>query len=86
MLEAEPEIDLTAALPSLTLRVVTEPPTKHLVRSDDGVVSWSCTPEEWSTIGELLEPLLTQRGHQYLTSETLDDALVEFSHGEGHLA
>jgi hypothetical protein len=79
-----PEVTIGAALTDLTLSVVDDAPTRHLVRSRDGSVRWSCTSEEWRTAGQLVEPLIDHPGHQYLTSEIDDDAIVEVSRGEEH--
>ena len=57
---------------------------RHLVREDPNKFVWSCTSEEWYTMSLMLEPLLRQEGHQYLTSEGTDDALIEVSYGEDH--
>jgi hypothetical protein len=84
-LDNDPDISLSAALWSLELRVVSESPEKHLIRSDQGVgFTWIGTQADWETMSLLIEPLLRQAGHQYLTSEAEDDALVEFSRGEDH--
>ncbi|OLD51350.1 MAG: hypothetical protein AUI58_07935 [Chloroflexi bacterium 13_1_40CM_2_70_6] len=62
----------------------TEDPRKHLLRVDDSPkYRWTCTADEWRTSAELLEPFLEDRsGHQYLTDEEVDDALVEVSYHE----
>jgi len=62
----------------------TEDPRKHLLRVDDSPkYRWTCTAEEWRASAELLEPFLEDRsGHQYLTDEGVDDALIEVSYHE----
>lgn len=63
-----------------------------LHRVDDGTAAtdsaeflWAIDPEEWETNAELLEPFLVNMrpGHQYLSDEHLDDALIEFAFKEG---
>lgn len=81
-LEEEPEVELGAAVYTLRLRVTAKTSRRHLVRDGAGGFEWSCTAEEWRTTSDLLEPLTHQSGHQYLTSEVDDDALVEVSAGE----
>lgn len=58
--------------------------SKRLRRVNDGpAFEWSCTADEWATAAALLDPFLAgSRGHQYLTQEGLDDAIVEVSYGE----
>lgn len=68
----------------IRLCVVTRSPVRHLQHDRAGSFVWSATAEEWTTATLLVEPLLHQPGHQYLTSETEDDALVEISVGERH--
>ncbi len=47
--------------------------------------AWRCSSERWRWNAGLLEPFVAgQAGHQYLTSEQTDDALVEVSFGEVH--
>lgn len=81
-LEEDPRISLGAALWSLELRVVAEPQLRRLTKEHDGSFIWSGTPDDWQTTSLLIEPLIDQSGHQYLTSEVDDDALVEVSQGE----
>ena len=81
-LNDEPGVELGAAIYALRLRVTATTPQPHLVRDGSGGFEWSCTAEEWRTASDLLEPLTRQRGHQYLTSEVEDHALVEVSAGE----
>jgi hypothetical protein len=68
---------LTLALPDAA---------RELFRLDDGsAFLWSCSQERWHTNAALLDPFLTgRRGHQYMTSEKIDDALIEVSFGESH--
>jgi hypothetical protein len=79
-----PRVSLGAAIMDLNLSVTATTQARHLVRDDRGGFLWSCTNDEWQTASLLVEPLLHQRGHQYLTSEVDDDALVEVSYGERH--
>lgn len=83
-LEEDPRVSLGAALWSLELRVVADPEPRRLWKQDEGGFTWAGTPEEWQTTSLLIEPLIDQSGHQYLTSEVDDDALVEVSQGEAH--
>jgi hypothetical protein len=59
---------------------------RELVRLDDrSAFRWTCSQERWRTHAALLEPFLAGRvGHQYMTSENVDDALIEVSFGESH--
>jgi hypothetical protein len=84
-LDADPGFSIGAAVWALNLGVVKSPPRRHLVRDDEGGFTWIGTPDEWETASLLIEPLLHQQGHQYLTSEVEDDALVEVSRGEPHI-
>jgi hypothetical protein len=83
-LDTQPRVEIGAALTALQLRRVEATPDRHLVQARDGSFTWSCTADEWQTASLLLEPLLKQSGHQYLTSETDDDAIIEVSYGEDH--
>jgi len=83
-LDSQPRVAIGAALTALELRRVEDTPTRHLVQAPDGTFTWSCTADEWQTASLMLEPLLKQSGHQYLTSETDDDATIEVSYGEDH--
>jgi hypothetical protein len=76
-----PGVSLGASIMRFVLRAVDVSPERHLVRDDAGGFLWSCTAEEWDTARLLVEPLRCQPGHQYLTSEIEDDALVEVSAG-----
>jgi hypothetical protein len=78
----EPGFELGASIWSLTLKVCESIRGKHLVREVDGGFTWSANNDEWQTAAMLVEPLLRQPGHQYLTDETLDDAIVEVTCGE----
>jgi hypothetical protein len=52
-------------------------------RSDNVEIEWRQNVENWRRTAALLEPFLIGRtGHQYLTEENRDAALVEFSFGE----
>lgn len=83
-LDTQPRVEIGAALTALELRRVEEAPTRHLVQAPNGTFTWSCTADEWETASVMLETLLEQPGHQYLTSETDDDAIIEVSYGEDH--
>jgi len=79
-----PQVHATGALSGLVLSKAVREPRSHLVREAAGRFIWSCTSDEWRTMSLMLEPLMARRGHQYLTSEGVDDALVEVSYGEDH--
>jgi hypothetical protein len=83
-LEDDPHISLGAALWTLELRVVAEPQLRRLAKQQDGGFSWVGTSDEWQTTSLLIEGLTDHAGHQYLTSEVDDDALVEVSQGEAY--
>lgn len=83
-LDSQPRVEIGAALTALELRRVEHMPRRHLVQAPDTSFMWSCTAEEWQTASLMLEPLLEQSGHQYLTSEADDDAIIEVSYGEDH--
>jgi hypothetical protein len=83
-LVSQPRVQIGAALDDLRLCLVDRKPAKHLVREAYDRFVWRCTSGEWEAIGLMLEPLLDQPGHQYLTLEGVDDALIEVSFGEGH--
>jgi hypothetical protein len=83
-LDSQPRVEIGAALTALELRRVEQTPDRHLVQAPDGSFTWSCTADEWHTASLMLEPLLEQSGHQYLTSETDYDAIIEVSYGEDH--
>jgi hypothetical protein len=81
----QPRVAIGAALPGLRLALVEREPDRHLVRGPDGGFTWSCTTDEWHTASLMLEPFTDgQAGHQYLTSEVDDDAIIEISYGEDH--
>jgi len=81
-LSDKPGISIGAALWDLKLKVVKSSLQKHLSRNDEGGFTWVGTSDDWETMSLMMEPLLDQRGHQYLTSEIEDDALIEVSRGE----
>ena len=83
-LDSQPSVEIGAELTALELCRVEHTPDRHLVQASDGSFTWSCTADEWQTASLMLEPLLEQSGHQYLTSETDDDAIIEVSYGEEH--
>jgi hypothetical protein len=80
----QPQVRIGAALAELLLARVARPPNKHLVREEYDRFVWGCTSDEWETMSLMLEPFLEQPGHQYLTVEDADDALIEVSYGEDH--
>lgn len=46
---------------------------------------WTGTEDGWRRLAGLMEPLASgETGHQYLTRERVDDALIEASLGEWH--
>jgi hypothetical protein len=74
-----------ADLPQLNLRRTVEPRDKHLEvgAAEPNSFEWTCTREEWIQNAGLMEPFLEGKaGHQYMTSDVIDDALVEISFGE----
>lgn len=79
-----PQVQAGAALAGLVLRRVVSPPDKHLALAARGAFSWSCAADEWKTMSLMLEPFPQQQGHQYLTAEGTDDAVIEVSYGEHH--
>lgn len=79
-----PDASIGAALGDLLLTRVAHRPEKHLVREQYDRFVWSCASDEWTTMSLLLEPFLERSGHQYLTDEVADDALIEVSFGEQH--
>lgn len=83
-LDSQPGVDLGVAVTGLLLRRVERASARHLMHDGAGRFTWSCTADEWREASLLLEPLLAGPGHQYLTSETDDDAIVEVSYGEEH--
>jgi len=69
----------------IDLRVVLTPPGKHFRRAGAAAFTWEATTGEWATLADLVQPFLQgEAGHQYLTSEVADDALVTISFGEDH--
>jgi hypothetical protein len=81
-LEEQPDFCIDASLRHLGLKLVARPGARRLVRDRRGGFVWNGTRDEWNTIAMLMEPLTRQAGHQYLTSEISDDALIELSQGE----
>lgn len=77
-----PGFRLSASIWSFTIAVRESSVEKRLFRDTDGGFSWSGTREEWKTTALLVDSLTRQTGHQYLTNETVDDAIVEVSCGE----
>jgi hypothetical protein len=74
-----------SGLSSVILRRTEQAAPKSLSGRDRAFV-WACTREQWLTHAAMLEPFRRgQPGHQYLTDEGIDDALVEVSYGEAPL-
>lgn len=82
-LDSSPEVDLHG-ISRLELRLVEYAHSRALVRlSADDEFVWRGTREQWQELAAALDPLLAGRtGHQYLTREVEDDALVEVTFGE----
>lgn len=58
-------------------------PDRHLVRSGTDAFDWIGDSAYWEDCAALMEPFISgQSGHQYLTSEAVDDALVQVSYRE----
>lgn len=77
----QPRMQLRGIM-SVTLRCTAEPLSKALSQHDRHY-EWTCTRDGWLTNAALLEPFRRGRaGHQYLTDEDADDALIEVSFGE----
>jgi hypothetical protein len=68
--------ELTAELVELAPRVALE---RMASRKEGAVFRWRNTKEGWQDCADLVEPLAecSGPGHQYLTVERVDDALVE---------
>jgi hypothetical protein len=83
LITSRPEVSFQGQL-VLELVHATAVQGKQLFRIADGEwFRWVCTAEEWLTNAMLLDPFLEGRaGHQYMTREGIDDALVEVSFGE----
>jgi hypothetical protein len=79
-----PRVNWGASLDDIVFSRVPQPLGRKFTHETPGRFLWKCTSSEWATMSLLLEPLLRQPGHQYLTSEETDDALVEVSFGEEH--
>ena len=77
-----PQVRVVGELGGLVLSKAERCSRPDLVRGVSGRFVWSCTADDWDTMSLMLEPLLRQPGHQYLTSEGVDDALIEVSFGE----
>jgi len=70
---------------NLKLVLATQPSRKTLSSTGDPLFVWSCTAEQWRAHAALLDPFLDGHvGHQYLSAEGVDDALIEVSFGEHH--
>ena len=76
------------AIHSLTVRSAPEPAAKALELRGRGwqgpMFSWTNAPGEWLECAEKVDALISSGspGHQYLTDEGLDDALVELCYRE----
>lgn len=83
----DPRIEL-ANVTALTLALREAGPDVELKRvdgDDSPSFLWTATEDGWQRLAGLMEPLSSgQTGHQYLTRERVDDALVEVSLGEQH--
>lgn len=88
----EPARDLLAegrvqleGVKSFSLVCVQSRPEKRLQVSTGSNMTWAGTSEQWKETAALVEPFISgRRGHQYLTDEGIDDALIELSYGETH--
>ena len=83
-LDLDPNVQLGASITAFSMRRVFSTRERRLVRHRDGRFTWSGTADEWRIASDLVRPLSTQQGHQYLTSEMNDDAIIEVSRGEHH--
>jgi hypothetical protein len=87
-LASMPELQI-AGVHELKVETVPVQPDAPLTRTagsgfDDASFLWRQDTLRWAHASMLIEPLLKGRpGHQYLTNEGRDAALIEFSHGEG---
>ncbi|MCA4135319.1 hypothetical protein [Arthrobacter sp. M4] len=80
-LVGQPGFRIAASIWSFRIGVREGTGGQRLVSDPEGF-TWLGDPEEWTTTALLVDPLTRQPGHQYLTDETLDDAIVEVSCGE----
>lgn len=80
--DQESGVEIGAAVLEFNLIVTTNRTDRRLVQGPPGVFNWACLPAQWRDASALIEPLKHQSGHQYLTSEGIDDVLVEVSYGE----
>jgi hypothetical protein len=84
-LTAESEVQITNVE---AIELVTRPdgPRVTFRQSDaatEGSFVWSATPEGWLYLADLIQPLVDGGiGHQYLTEDKNDVALIELSSGE----
>jgi hypothetical protein len=68
---------------SLKLQLADEAPRNHVLIQDGAELSWIASPAEWREMTYFLDPFLAGKmGHQYLTTEGVDDVLIEVSFGE----
>jgi hypothetical protein len=83
---SELRINGVAELKVETVGVQPDIPLTRIAGSgDEGArFLWRQDNLRWAHASMLIEPMLKGRpGHQYLTTEGRDAALIEFSHGEG---
>jgi hypothetical protein len=88
-LSAEPEVMLSA-VKSFRLQCVDEQPSAALRQissaADGSDFEWFQDASHWHLAAGFLEPFVSgNTGHQYLTNEAKDDALVEVSFGESEV-
>lgn len=81
-LSDQAQVSISESLQDIEFNVVSNSPSCHFRMRDGGGFSWAGTPEEWETIGLLIQPLTQGSGHQYLTDLPSDDAIVEVSYAE----
>jgi hypothetical protein len=83
-LVSQPDVQITN-VEALVLRTVPAADGRcRLYRAGESSrFTWECTSDGWRALAFLIEPFVAgERGHQYLTSEHADDALIEVSHDE----
>jgi hypothetical protein len=84
-LTAEPEVQITNVE---TIELVSRPDGSRVTLRQSGSTAersfvWSATPEGWLYLADLIQPLVEGgTGHQYLTEDKDDVALIELSSGE----
>ncbi len=82
-LTAEPGVAITG-VERLELVLVDRRPSPHVSEVGRGEFVWSGTADEWETSALLLDPFLDDQpgGHQYLTNDINDDAVICVSFAE----